>query len=99
MKKDKLMIDMLGDGVYIEVPVPIGSCGTCKYRNLQIFIGDQYIHQPMHGRCNECNIANGMEMFESTIIDWSKITELTEKHNILQDKYKDKWVSKKYCGW
>ena len=99
---ESIGIDILGDGVYIPVPVPIGNCGTCKYRSLQIFIGTHYFHQPLHSRCKGCNIANGMKKYDPCTVDWSKVTALTEEHNVVRSDLKEdhkKWKSRKKCGW
>ena len=85
-EEKKMKIDILGDGVYIDVPVPIGSCGTCKYGRIQVFIGTEYVTQPRHDRCKECNIANGMEKYVPGKVQWSKITKLTEKYPIIVDE-------------
>jgi len=101
-KPEKMYVDILGDGEYIEVPVPIGSCGICKYAALQIFVGTHYIHQQRHSICNKCNIANGMEKYEPSVVDWSEITKLTQEHNVVRRDLKElheKWKSRKDCGW
>lgn len=54
MGKKVLMIDLLGDGVYIKVPKPVGDCLSCKFYKSEAI-------------CKRgCNIANGMKYFEPT---------------------------------
>lgn len=99
MARKKISIDLLADGVNIDVPFPKGNCGTCKYNGLQVFIGDQYIHQPQHPRCKKCNIANGMKRYVESPIEWLKLTTLTEENPVVRDDLLKTWKKRSECGW
>jgi hypothetical protein len=94
-----MKIDILGDGVLIDVPEPKGGCSNCKWASAQIFIGTEYITQPQREICKGCSIANGMENYEKGKIDWWKLTKLTEEHPVVVTELIKSWKKRSMCDW